>query len=543
MNRARSSNPPGPDDGEEIVLSDGDAGEDYLEESEFDDGPVRAALESVPGHLTVTSLRGALKDTQLVLQQVYDKYKDLKIDYDALLHDSRSSKAKLAKGKGNSMATQDQQIKYAASRFSITEQLFMDKSILDLPRPNTIVDRSLPLDLDDYEGRARRTISALYEDLSSNLREALALPDRRQSFKRIFMLQFGQERSNFVTRSREGAAIVFGLTADSFKARADHSMLKQEVIDFLEDPKNPGEVCPEWPRVLFPKDSPNSPLPFRSDICVKFLRYILTLDSGDDAPAESKDASADASANASNEAKKSKSKPKPLPKRRLVNQAGATLLLFVCGPDGSFGNQSTGPSGVNWEERYEIYKDVILRMPEPFRCDLLEMYNKAIFDKSPKASNGHSGSDEPARGVARSNEILAQMYRMNSRPLSESPPTLPQHPRPVSIEAAFILEDCHATPASSPAPTDIDPLDEMPMIVMAPPTARASSAGPRTAKPVTSVASRSAPPSVAPPVLIEESESEVPIPKGSRLTRRNQSQKPKQGAVSTATMATRSRAR
>jgi hypothetical protein len=57
-------------------------------------------------------------------------------------------------------------------------------------------------------------------------------------------------------------------------------------------------------------------------------------------------------------------------------------LTFVCGPDKTFSDKSKGPTGINWAQRFALYKCTVLKLPSNHRARLLAWYDIRIFGKA-----------------------------------------------------------------------------------------------------------------------------------------------------------------
>ncbi len=112
-------------------------------------------------------------------QTLVSKYKLLKIKHDKLAASLKSKKSKgteKALLKGGS-----RDISHAGGRFSVVGELWVNKTVLDIPYPQD-VDPLNPARYNDRRSQDLGVIAELYQDLPPHLHNALANASRRVEF-------------------------------------------------------------------------------------------------------------------------------------------------------------------------------------------------------------------------------------------------------------------------------------------------------------------------------------------------------------------------
>jgi hypothetical protein len=108
-----------------------------------------------------------------------------------------------------------------------------------------------------------------------------------------------------------------------------------------------------------------------------------------------------------------------------------TQLTFVCGPDQTFSEKVRGLSGIEWGQRFDLYKQTILRLPPAYYSFLLAWYDNKIFAEPDTTSASAASPSTPQQHQ----DIDDLIWRMNNADVatlgwSLSPAAPPQSPSP-----------------------------------------------------------------------------------------------------------------
>ena len=107
-------------------------------------------------------------------------------------------------------------------------------------------------------------------------------------------------------------------------------------------------------------------------------------------------------------------------------------LTFVCGPDLIFSNKTRGPSNVDWKERFDQYKEAVLRLPSDYSTKLFSWYDQHIFGSIP--ANGAPNTTAHAQGRGDVSELIERLQRQ-AIVARESPAPSPALVQPTTAEA------------------------------------------------------------------------------------------------------------
>src|ERR1700727_3325722 len=83
--------------------------------------------------------------------------------------------------------------------------------------------------------------------------------------------------------------------------------------------------------------------------------------------------------------------------------------MFICGPDQTFSDRSKGPTGINWSQRFDVYKKLILQLPPLYYVSLLSWYNSQIFRTSTTASAPMDSLPKDQQDVNNVNDLIEHM--------------------------------------------------------------------------------------------------------------------------------------
>jgi hypothetical protein len=160
-----------------------------------------------------------------------------------------------------------------------------------------------------------------------------------------------------------------------------------------------------------------------------------------------------------------------------------TQLTFVCGPDQTFSEKSRGPSGIEWGQRFDLYKQTILRLPPSYYSFLLAWYDNKIFVE-PDATSASAASPSTPQQHQDVDDLIWRMNNADVATLGRSlcPTAAPQSPSPSfqsagsavsqSLDAELTDQLQVQVPVSAPPEQDV-PTDNAP-------TKKKSSKGKRT---------------------------------------------------------------
>ncbi|KAH9959377.1 hypothetical protein BGW80DRAFT_1464759 [Lactifluus volemus] len=401
---------------DEHVLSD---------ECDSDDDPRSELSPSTLSILSLPELREALRKTQLDNQNLTQKYKALKLRCSQLESTIKSTRTK--KGRKSDLSGEDREITHAGGRFALIGELWVDAAILKFDRPMSVD----PLNPARYESPREGEFAILaevYESLPEHLQQALSDKKRQASFITTFHASLNQERANTIATARRIAGTILDLDGKYFDSRYDRTTVL-ELNELLHDPGKPGERYPLWPPLLFPLGDCRSKFPFQVEALPKLLKGILFGISAIHGETTGR--------------RPGRSSLWGVTKTTPGMIAGAaTVLTFVCGPDTTFNGNGRCQSGVNWKNRFSLYKRAILHFPSAYRSCLLSWYDQRVFDTVPtSALVDASGIDN---GLSAVNDLIHRMHDTTfsptdpgPSPVISAPPLPPPEPSP-SMPAAVV---------------------------------------------------------------------------------------------------------
>ncbi|KAI9441950.1 hypothetical protein BJY52DRAFT_1195037 [Lactarius psammicola] len=337
-------------------------------------------LNQSTGQLTEVELRKTLKATQLSFQKLDRKYKALHTKYNAL---KSAKSASVKKGHKSLPSNNDRETTLAGGRFAFAFELWVDISIFDQERPSRVD----PLNHHCYDSPLAEKLAItteLYESLPSHLHGSLVDPRRRSAFAKLFLQQVKQERANMVHTARNVAGEILGIDPTYFRSKYKRANIS-ELGELLRDTRNPEQGYPLWAAVLFPSRDCNSTQPFLVEELVTLLRAILYgVSSLGGQPAG----------------------------RRMIALA-ATILTFVCGPDQTFSEKASGLSGVDWRDRFLLYKKTILKLPSDYFSFLFAWYDEQIFGTTADTSASTDPLSTPQHGLKDVDDLIERMTNTN----------------------------------------------------------------------------------------------------------------------------------
>ncbi|KAI9455174.1 hypothetical protein BJY52DRAFT_1188537 [Lactarius psammicola] len=417
---------------DESPSSDSQSDDLRVDSSESEDESEATAV-TVPDNLTAQQLRDMLKTSQIQYQKLAQKYKGLKINLDEMATSRKSTKTVRTAG-GSSLSGESKEISLAGGRFSVVGELWVSKTTLDIPFPQGF-DPLNPNRYSDPRAEARGVIAELYLDLAPHLQQSLADPNRRETFKTIFFRQLNQERANSVHLVRTFAGTLLNVDPTFFMKTFDRKNAPA-LRRLLENPEKPGTRFPIWPRLLFPNHDTSSTRPLQCEPIVRFLKLILygpsSLDGSEDVGGRKRSTKG---------VLWSVGKTTP----GMIAMA-ATLLIYACSEDRSF-SKTEGASGVNWDQRFKLYKQAILRFPDNYRADLFAWFDMRVFAKASTVSSSGSGSLH--QGLEDVEDLVERLHQAEVTSITSNPPTSSSPVQDmetdelISVTDADAHESCH----------------------------------------------------------------------------------------------------
>ncbi|KAI9442021.1 hypothetical protein BJY52DRAFT_1229257 [Lactarius psammicola] len=124
----------------------------------------------------------------------------------------------------------------------------------------------------------------------------------------------------------------------------------------------------------------------------------------------------------------------------------ATLLIYACSEDRSF-SKTEGASGVNWDQRFKLYKQAILRFPDNYHADLFTWFDMQVFTKASTVSSLGSGSLH--QGLEDVEDLVECLYQAEVTSITSNPPTSSSPVQDmetdelISVTDADTHESCH----------------------------------------------------------------------------------------------------
>ncbi|KAI0257965.1 hypothetical protein BC834DRAFT_847989 [Gloeopeniophorella convolvens] len=333
---------------------------------------------------------------------------------------------------------EDKHITSCASHFAVTGELFLEKHILNIPFPDD-VDPMQPIPPEEkYRRQREKAIAAeLILSLPAHYRAALEDPDHSATFKNTFFSRHQQERSNLVCDARAFApsalimffvdkiddpknqdkkilppdvngpgSAFFDTSVAAGSQRAQHPKLRE----LFHNPEKPTEHYPVWPAMLFENRNTSGPGVFLGEELIALCKFLIFKKSA------STLASADSGGRKSG--RQAKGKQWNLKKTTPAMIAtSAVFVQFICSEDTVFHSTTqTGPSGVSWPTRWNIYKQTILSLPDDFRQLLLSRWDQELFAATSAPGEGSGGIPSKAQEVSDFHRFVHRMRTTDARP-------------------------------------------------------------------------------------------------------------------------------
>ncbi|KAI0258012.1 hypothetical protein BC834DRAFT_975855 [Gloeopeniophorella convolvens] len=377
---------------------------------------------------------------------------------------SLSSAASSATGVVAGQGEEKQITSYAAS-FAVTCELFLEKH----PIPPE----------DKYKRHREKVIAAeLILSLPDHLRAALDDSTRHVTFKNMFVSKHQQERANLVRDARALAPLAlvtffvdkipdpqddkkrilppgvhgpgttfFESSAAAGSQRAQHPRLRQ----LFHNPEKPMERYPVWPAMIFEDHNTDGPGVFLAEELIALWKHMIFKSAGTPDGAGS---------SGRKSGRQSKGKQWGLTKTTPAMIAtSAVLAQFVCSEDTTFhSTDQTGPSGVSWRARWNLYKQTLLSLPDNFRQVLLSRWDAELFAARP-TPEGSGGNPSKAEEVSDFHRFVHRMRTTDARPAEsvrqqlDNPISLsPIQGTPLDIPAVSVT---HAPATSMPASVSV----------------------------------------------------------------------------------------
>ncbi|KAI0309304.1 hypothetical protein OF83DRAFT_1179781 [Amylostereum chailletii] len=330
---------------------------------------IRTFLDRPPQQLRTNASLGdyqrALQASQRDNQTLQGHLKTLIDRNAAFQHDLDAAKTARRKGTRATLIDEDKEIGQAASAFYVMGELFIEESVLDIPRPMDI-DPMSPTHYSDGYIKSLSVVAELYSHLSPSLQVALAENSRRGTFAQIFLKRHSQERSNTVMRLRACASDVFKMEAAYF--RPTFNMDKIPTLrELLIDPDT-GRYDPFAP-LLF-KDKRMRPKDcFRNEKLPQMLRGVLV---GEHDALTTQPAG-------HNTGKIGIWKVKGVTAGAIASIT--TMTIFICSSDPAF-TVMGGTTKINYPKYFEMYKSYLLRLSPEDRVTLFAWWNHIVFRRT-----------------------------------------------------------------------------------------------------------------------------------------------------------------
>ncbi|KAH8984061.1 hypothetical protein EDB86DRAFT_2833660 [Lactarius hatsudake] len=362
--------------------------------------------------LTPDELCEVLKDTQLKHQKLEQKFKRLRTKYNSL----KSTKSGDVKKVRTLLVGDEKEIALAGGQFSFAYEPWVHNSIFEIDRPEGVD----PLNVGHYNTALTQKVAIaaeLYESLPPHLQEELADARRRKSFIKIFQQQVKQERANTIYTARRVIGEILNIDMAYFRSKSKVKRDKiKELQDLLKDTQDPDseDKYPLLAAVLFPSRDCSSTSPFAVEELLLFLKTILLGVSSLDGDPTGKRA----------------------PRATLwgithttpgMIALAATVITFVCGPDQTFSERTKGPTGIQWGDRFLLYKKMVLKLPPDYYTALLSWYDERIFSKQTKTSASAKLPSKPKQGHDTVDDLINHMSRTNVAPAWSLPTSVTSH--------------------------------------------------------------------------------------------------------------------
>ncbi|KAI9453592.1 hypothetical protein F5148DRAFT_1151921 [Russula earlei] len=346
----------------------------------FNDAPLSMPITSTSStDLSQTDLIQDVKELQA--ENIYLKSLNLS---------SKSSKEK------SSLTKEDEAIAYAGARFTVTHELWVNRSTLELECP-TNVNTLCPRCYNNLNKCEMVIIAEVYKSLPENLRAALSATNQQASFVKHFKHRLDSERVTSVSTACHIAGELFNINSSHFHSHSPCSGVT-EVEVLLHNPTQPDKRYPLLAPLLFLNRDCSSPDIFKSKPLANLMipQYLKAVLFG---------------------------------KSTLSGMIAmvATVLMFICGPDQMFSDKVIGPSGINWKQHFIQYKYTILQLPLAYHSTLLLWYDNIIFLTS-TMSSGQANAESSDPVFDDINRLISQLditeVRVPGQSLISSPPAL-----------------------------------------------------------------------------------------------------------------------